>query len=58
MESRKWKHWLMNGMLILTIFLSVSAWQGHNLISKQTPAPSFQLPALTGPPVALEDLLG
>ena len=58
MKFKNWKRWLLNGVLILTIFLVVTTWQGHNLISKQTPAPSFKLPALTGPPVALEDLRG
>ena len=53
-----WKGWLIKGLAILTIFLAVTAWQGRNLISKQTPAPSFRLPALSGPTVALEDLRG
>ena len=58
MDFGNWKRWLLNGVLILTIFLAVSAWQGRNLVSKQTPAPSFRLSALSGPPVALEDLRG
>jgi len=58
MDFGNWKRWLMNVLLILAIFLVVTAWQGRNLISKQTPAPSFRLPALSGPPVALEDLRG
>ena len=53
-----WKGWLIKGLAILTIFLAVTAWQGRNLISKQTPAPSFRLPTLSGPTVALEDLRG
>ena len=44
--------------MVLTIFLAVTACQGHNLISKQIPAPSFRLHALSGPPVPLEDLRG
>ena len=55
---RKWKRWLINGLLIVTIFVGVTAWQGRNLISKQTPAPSFRLPSLSGEPVALKDLRG
>ena len=55
---RKWKRWLINGLLIVTIFVVVTAWQGRNLISKQTPAPSFRLPSLSGEPVALKDLRG
>ena len=58
MDFGNWKRWLMNVLLILAIFLAVTAWQWRNLISKQTPAPSFRLPALSGPPVALEDLRG
>jgi peroxiredoxin len=58
MDFGNWKRWLLNGVLVLTIFLAVTAWQGQNFISKQTPAPSFRLPALSGPPVALEDLRG
>ena len=58
MDFGNWKPWLTKGLLILTIFFAVTAWQGRNLIRKQTPAPSFRLPALSGPPVALEDLRG
>ena len=53
-----WKRWLLNGVLILAIFLAVTAWRGRDSVSEQTPAPSFRLPALSGPPVALEDLRG
>ena len=52
------KRWLLNGVLILAIFLVVTSWQGQDLASDQTPAPSFRLTALSGPPVALEDLQG
>ena len=48
----------MNGLLLLTIFVGMTAWQERNLISKQTPAPSFQLTALSGPPIALKNLHG
>ncbi|HIO66961.1 MAG TPA: TlpA family protein disulfide reductase, partial [Flavobacteriales bacterium] len=58
MAFGNWKRWLLNVVLILAIFLAVTAWQGRNLVSEQTPAPSFRLPALSGPPVALEDLRG
>ena len=58
MDFGNWKRWLLNGVLILTIFLVVTAWQGQNLISKQTPAPSFRLPDLSGQLVELEDLRG
>ena len=58
MDFRNWNLWLRNGLLILTIVIAVTAWQGRNLVPKQTPAPSFRLPALSGPPVALEDLRG
>ena len=52
------KRWLLNGGMILAIFLAVTSWQGQDLASDQTPAPSFRLTALSGPPVALEDLQG
>ena len=58
MDFENWKRWLLNGVLILTIFLAVTALQEQNLISKQRPAPSFLLSALSGGPVALEDLRG
>ena len=58
MDFRKLKRWLMNGLLILSIFVGMTAWQGRNLISKQNPAPSFRLPALSGPPVVLKNLRG
>ena len=54
----KWKRWLLNGVLILAIFLVVTAWQGRDLVSEETPAPSFRLPTLSGPPITLEDLRG
>ena len=53
-----WKRWLINGLLIFTIFVGVTAWQGRNLVSKQTPAPSFLLPTLSGSTVSIEDLRG
>ena len=58
MNFRKWKRWLINSLLIVTIFVGMTAWHGRNLISKQTPAPSFRLPSLSGEPVALKDLRG
>ena len=58
MTSGNWKRWLVNGVLILAIFLVVTTWQGRDLISEQTPAPSFRLPTLSGPPITLEDLRG
>ena len=53
-----WKRWLINGLLIFTIFVVVTAWQERNLVPVQTPAPSFQLPLLSGSTVTLEDLRG
>ena len=53
-----WKRWFVNGILILAIFLAVTTWQGRDLVSKQTSAPSFRLPTISGSPVALEDLRG
>ena len=53
-----WKRWLINGLLIFTIFVVVTAWQERNLVPVQTPAPSFRLPLLSGSTVALEDLRG
>ena len=58
MAFGNWKRWLLNGVLILAIFLAVTAWQGRDLVSEQTPAPSFRLPTFSGSPVALEDLRG
>ena len=58
MTFGNWKRWLVNGVLILAIFLAVTTWHGRDLVSEQTPAPSFRLPALSGSPIALEDLRG
>ena len=58
MALGSWKRWLLNGALILATFWAVTAWQGRDLVSTQTPAPSFQLPAFSGGSVALEDLRG
>jgi len=38
-----WKRWLVNGGLILAIFLVVTAEEGQNLVSEQKPAPTFSL---------------
>ena len=53
-----WKRWLLNGAIILAVFLAVNAWQGKDLVSNQVPAPLFRLPALSGDSVALEDFQG
>ena len=58
MTFGNWKRWLVNGVLILAIFLAVTTWQGVDLVSKQKSAPSFRLPTISGAPVALEDLRG
>ena len=58
MTFGNWKRWLLNGAIILAVFLAVSAWQGKDLVSNQVPAPLFRLPALSGDSVALEDLHG
>ena len=58
MTIGNWKRWLVNGVLILAIFLVVTTWQGRDLVSEQTPAPSFRLPTLSGLSITLEDLRG
>ncbi|HIC51087.1 MAG TPA: TlpA family protein disulfide reductase, partial [Candidatus Marinimicrobia bacterium] len=34
MAFGNWKRWLLNVVLILAIFLAVTAWQGRNLLSQ------------------------
>ena len=58
MTFGNWKRWLLNGAIILAVFLAVNAWQGKDLVSNQVPAPLFQLSALSGDSVALEDFQG
>ena len=58
MSFGNWKRWLLNGAIILAVFLAVTVWQGKDLVSNQVPAPSFRLPALSGDSVALEDFQG
>ena len=58
MVFRYRNRWLRNGVLILVIFLAVSAWHGRDLIREQTPTLSFRLPAISGSHVALDDLRG
>jgi len=55
---RKWKHWLLNVAIVITIFLIVSAWQSRDLVSEQKPAPTFQLSTISGSNINLEDLQG
>ena len=35
MDFKNWKRWLINVLLILAIYLVVTAWQGRNLISNK-----------------------
>ena len=58
MSFGNWKRWLLNGAIILAVFLAVNAWQGKDLVSNQVPAPLFRLPAISGNSVALEDFQG
>jgi len=58
MTFGNWKRWLLNGAIIIALFLAVTAWQGKDLVSNQVPAPLFRLPALSGDTVALEDFQG
>jgi len=58
MTFGNWKRWLLNGVIILAVFLAVNAWQGKDLVSNQVSAPLFRLPALSGDSVALEDFQG
>ena len=58
MTFGSWKRWLLNGAIIIAVFLAVSAWQGKDLVSNQVPAPSYRLPAISGDSVALEDFQG
>ena len=58
MTFGNWKRWLLNGAIILAVFLAVTAWQGKDLVSNQVPAPLFRLPALSGDLVALEEFQG
>ena len=58
MTFGSWKRWLLNGAIIIAVFLAVSAWQGKDLVSSQEPAPLFKLPTLSGDLVALEEFKG
>ena len=58
MTFGSWKRWLLNGAIIIAVFLAVSSWQGKDLVSSQEPAPLFKLPTLSGDLVALEDFRG
>ena len=58
MTFGSWKRWLLNGGIIIAVFLAVSSWQGKDLVSNQVPAPLFRLTDLSGESVALEDFRG
>ena len=58
MTFGSWKRWLLNGAIIIAVFLAVSAWQGKDLVSNKVPAPTFKLTDLSGDSVALEDFKG
>ena len=58
MNFGSWKRWLLNGAIIIAVFLAVSAWQGKDLVSSQEPAPLFRLTDLSGDSGALEEFKG
>ncbi len=58
MTFGSWKRWLLNGAIIIAVFLAVSAWQGKDLVPNQVPAPLFKLQTLSGDLVALEEFKG
>ena len=58
MTFGNWKRWIINGVIVIAIFLTVSTWQSRNLISLKRQAPTFQLPTITGLNVNLYDFRG
>jgi peroxiredoxin len=53
----RWLSWLLEAVVILGVFATVSAWQTRNLVSDGV-APAFALKTLDGKLVRLEDLRG
>ena len=58
MTFGKWKRLLINGILVIAIFLAVSVWQSRDLIPNKINAPEFQLFNIYGSFVNLNDFRG
>jgi len=52
------KRWLLNGVIVIAIFLGVSTWQSRNLIALKKQAPEFELATISGLKVSLNDFHG
>jgi peroxiredoxin len=57
-RQRRWVRWGVDLALMAGVFMAVMAWQTRHLPGSGTPAPDFQLRALTGEQVSLADLRG
>ena len=58
MNFGTWKSWLINGVIIISVFLTVSTWNSRNLISQKKLAPIFELSTIYGMTVSLNDFRG
>ena len=52
------KRWLLNGVIVIAIFLAISTWQSRDLIALKKQAPAFRLPTISGFNVKLNDFRG
>ncbi len=53
-----WKRWLINVIVVIAIYLAVSAWHSRGLIANKKNAPKFQLSNIYGSIVNLNDFHG
>jgi peroxiredoxin len=55
---RRWTRWLLDLSLGVAIYLALSWWQERHLLATRARAPAFELRALSGERLALDDLRG
>tara|TARA_B100000676_G_C18016883_1_gene810180 strand:+ start:156 stop:659 length:504 start_codon:yes stop_codon:yes gene_type:complete len=58
MTFGNWKRWLINGIVVIAIFLAFSVWNSRGLIPNKKSAPNFQLSNIYGSIVNLNEFHG
>lgn len=57
LRERRWLRWLVDGALILAVFLGISSWQTRDVL-KGAPLPELPLTTLDGAPFSMTSLRG
>jgi peroxiredoxin len=54
----RWQRYALDALLIVGVYVAVTAWREHGMLASHTRAPSFTLRSLDGTTVSLSDLHG